>query len=632
MSNARTREHVVQRRIGYDSDADDEQTRVEAETLVGRVIDGRYKVLKLIGQGGMGSVYKAEHTGIRRIVALKLLHPGLAQVPEVSQRFKREAEAIGRIKHPNCVYVSDSGKLEDGSLYLVMEYLDGRALSDVLADEYRIEPLRTLRILRHVLCGLGHAHESGIVHRDVKPENVLLVPHDGDPDFAKILDFGIAKLLGTASKEGNGGTLTQAGMAFGTPVYMSPEQAVGNPIDGRADLYAATIMAYEMITGQPPFHSDDKLEIMTMHTSRPVPPMYEVAPEVDVPPQIEQLLLHGLAKRPAERFADAGQYVAAIDTVLAGLDTRVQGHVLIRPSTNITPLPGGGTAVNPLVTPPAQYPGVSPGGPERPGTRVKVHRDARRARRHGIIAVLSTAVVGILIAVIATSADDKSTQPSLATQAAEKLSQGDPQGAIALLVANEPVIARDAAALLELGHAYAATRANSKAVVAYRKSLTIAPGKRRDDKLRKNLEAMLDDRRGQAAVAAFGLWAEYYRDIGADNKLIALAANHKNNDVRRRVVQEVRRRGLDDQVDWIASYALDLQHGANCEERRKAIPRLRATDDKRAISVLKKAVKRKERRGKSKRYRLVNRCLREDAKEAVQYLSSLVAADAGPKQ
>src|SRR5690606_36018487 len=135
-------------------------------------------------------------------------------------------------------------------------------------------------------------------------------------DFAKILDFGIAKLVGSSAKEAAGGKLTQAGMAFGTPVYMSPEQAVGNPIDGRADLYAATIMAYEMIVGQPPFNSEDKLEVMTMHTARPVPPMREMAPDLAVPPQIEALLMRGLAKRPQERYADADEYIAAIDAVL----------------------------------------------------------------------------------------------------------------------------------------------------------------------------------------------------------------------------------------------------------------------------------------------------------------------------
>jgi serine/threonine protein kinase len=284
---------------------------------IGQLIDDRYRVLGVIGRGGMGTVYKAEHVAIRRVVAVKLLHASLARVPEVSRRFEREAFAIGRIEHPNCVNVSDFGRLPDGSLYLVMEYLEGRALSDELTARGRIPPARTLHIVKHVLRGLGHAHANEIVHRDVKPENVILIEYDGDPDFAKILDFGIAKLVGSAAQAGGSDKLTQAGMAFGTPIYMSPEQALGQQIDGRADLYAASVMAFEMITGLPPFQSEDKIEVMSMHASRPLPTMAEVAPGLEVPPVVEQLLQRGLAKRAAERFPNAAAYIAAIDAVLS---------------------------------------------------------------------------------------------------------------------------------------------------------------------------------------------------------------------------------------------------------------------------------------------------------------------------
>jgi serine/threonine protein kinase len=298
---------------------------------VGQLIDGRYRILNVIGRGGMGTVYKAEHVAIRRIVAVKLLHASLARVPEVSRRFEREAFAIGRIEHPNCVNVSDFGRLPDGSLYLVMEYLEGRALSDELTVKGRLSPARTLHILKHVLRGLGHAHANEIVHRDVKPENVILVEYEGDPDFAKILDFGIAKLVGSAAQAGGSERLTQAGMAFGTPIYMSPEQALGQQIDGRADLYAASVMAFEMITGVPPFLSDDKIEVMSMHASRPLPTMAEVAPGLEVPEIVERLLQRGLAKRAHDRFPDAAAYIAAIDAVLA--------EIAPTPGAFATPLP-----------------------------------------------------------------------------------------------------------------------------------------------------------------------------------------------------------------------------------------------------------------------------------------------------
>jgi serine/threonine-protein kinase len=293
------------------------------EQRVGTVIDGRYRLDAMIGRGGMGVVYKAEHVGIRRVCALKLLHASLAQVPELRSRFEREARAIGVISHPNCVDITDFGELADGSLYLVMEYLEGRSLGDLLDAEKALEPRRALRILRHVLRGLGHAHEVGIIHRDIKPENVFLVTQGADADFAKILDFGIAKLL--AQQVDDGVKLTQAGVAFGTPVYMSPEQALGNPADGRADLYAASVLTYEMICGRPPFYSDDKLEVLSMHTARPVPPMAELRRRVlgdaapPVPTGIERVVMKGLAKRPTERWSTAAEYIAAIDEVLVGM-------------------------------------------------------------------------------------------------------------------------------------------------------------------------------------------------------------------------------------------------------------------------------------------------------------------------
>src|SRR6185503_7936765 len=236
-------------------------------SLVDSVIDDRYRLTTLVGRGGMGSVFLAEHVTIRRPVALKLLSPSLAGIPELARRFEREAAAIGRIDHPNCVTVLDFGKLEDGSLYLVMEYLDGRSLADAIESEGRIAARRALHIARHVLRGLGHAHQAGIVHRDVKPENVILIDHEGVPDFAKILDFGIARVMGAAGMPDGEERLTQAGIAFGTPAYMSPEQAVGDPVDPRADLYSVSVMLFEMITGRAPFHSTDKLELLGMHAT-----------------------------------------------------------------------------------------------------------------------------------------------------------------------------------------------------------------------------------------------------------------------------------------------------------------------------------------------------------------------------
>jgi serine/threonine protein kinase len=193
----------------------------DGHELLGLVVDGRYRLDATLGRGGMGLVYRAAHIGLRRQVAVKILHPSLAASPEVRNRFEREALAVGKIDHPNCVSVYDVGRLPDGALYLAMELLEGRPLADVLEQEGQVAPGRALHILAGILRGLSHIHASKLIHRDIKPENIFLIRQGQDEDFAKILDFGIAKPM-EASDLNDGVKLTQAGMAFGTPIYMAP--------------------------------------------------------------------------------------------------------------------------------------------------------------------------------------------------------------------------------------------------------------------------------------------------------------------------------------------------------------------------------------------------------------------------
>src|SRR4051812_21361276 len=303
----------------------------DGEELIGMVIDGRYRLEGTLGRGGMGLVYRAAHVGLRRQVAVKILHPSLAASPDVRNRFEREALAVGKIDHPNCVAVYDSGRLPDGSLYLAMELLDGKPLSDVLEHEGQIAPGRALHILAHILRGLSHIHQAGLIHRDIKPENIFLIRQGQDVDFAKILDFGIAKPM-AASDLDDGVKLTQAGMAFGTPIYMAPEQALGNPMDGRADLYAAAVIAYEMLCGHPPFYSEDKLEVMAMHTARPVPPMRQqlIKGGRPVPSSIERLVVRGLTKKPSDRYLTAEEFLAEVERALRTPDGGVTDVVLDR--------------------------------------------------------------------------------------------------------------------------------------------------------------------------------------------------------------------------------------------------------------------------------------------------------------
>jgi serine/threonine protein kinase len=282
---------------------------------IGALLDGRYRIDALIGSGGMGRVYRGEHTGIGRAVAIKVLHHDLHRNREAAQRFQREAIASGRLDHPNIVNIYDFGVLPDGACYLVMELLEGETLGERLEREGRIPWREALEILRGVLLGLRHAHDRGVVHRDIKPDNVYLARKDGDL-IIKILDFGIAKLrAGSADDPAS----TRAGLTVGTPAYLSPEQAVGGEITPASDLYSASIVLYEMIAGRGPFEDKDPLAMLGAHVSRPAPPLAEAAPGVEVPPGLEAVLQAGLVKAAAERIRTAQEYIALLDRVLASM-------------------------------------------------------------------------------------------------------------------------------------------------------------------------------------------------------------------------------------------------------------------------------------------------------------------------
>ncbi len=235
-----------------------------AESLIGVLLSGRYLIERLIGEGGMGAVYLAQHTHMRKRMAVKVLHPEMSRMPEVVARFEREAMAAAHIDHPNVAAATDFGKLEDGSFFLVLEFVEGSSLREAIAKG-RLELGRAIHVTRQTASALARAHALGIVHRDLKPENVMLVAREGDRDFVKVLDFGIAKvpvgeLVGEPKTGGQ--VLTQLGMVYGTPEYMAPEQALGQAVDPRADLYALGVMTFEMIVGARPYDHPSNVTLL----------------------------------------------------------------------------------------------------------------------------------------------------------------------------------------------------------------------------------------------------------------------------------------------------------------------------------------------------------------------------------
>jgi tRNA A-37 threonylcarbamoyl transferase component Bud32 len=266
------------------------------DPLVGQVLAGRYLIEDTIGEGGMGRVYRARHTRLDRSFAIKVLHPELSMRESTVLRFHREATAISRLSHPNVVGVVDFGELDDGLLYLVMEYVNGRSMRDILRSEGPLPTDRVLALLGQLCDGLAHAHRHGLVHRDFKPDNVV-IEHHSDGERARIIDFGIAADVA-------GQRITTDGLVLGTPSYMAPEQALGQFVDHRADLYALGVVLYEMVAGVQPFAGTPGL-VAQMHALQPAPPMATRVPELVVDPLLEALALRLMAKRPEDRIETA---------------------------------------------------------------------------------------------------------------------------------------------------------------------------------------------------------------------------------------------------------------------------------------------------------------------------------------
>ena len=285
----------------------------ELRELAGKKIGEKYVVRSVLGEGGMGTVYEAEHLAIGRLVAVKVLHPAQARKKVAVKRFHQEARAAGAIGHPNICEVYDLGTLDDGSPYLVMEKLVGETLADRIANEGGLPFDEVIDFLTQVLSGLVAAHEKGIVHRDIKPENIFLTRRVGCPPVAKILDFGVSKMIGPAlplppNEHGeDDGDLTRPGMVMGTPFYMSPEQARGDRnLDARVDLYACGIMLYEALTGRRPFLANNYTQLLMLILSASPKPVREIRP--GLPMQFDRVVEKAMARKREDRYQSAAEF------------------------------------------------------------------------------------------------------------------------------------------------------------------------------------------------------------------------------------------------------------------------------------------------------------------------------------
>ena len=292
---------------------------------VGRTIAEKYEIQSMLGEGGMGAVYMAKHTGVGKRFAIKLLHEQFAHHAEMTERFMREARAAGEVGHDNIIEIYDIGKEPSGAVYMVMEVLKGSSLEDVVHANPIPPPLATY-ILLQVLSALEAAHAHGIIHRDMKPDNVFLTTFAGQPNFVKVLDFGIAKI-----KDAEGGHgLTQTGTMMGTPYYMSPEQARGaKDIDHRTDLYACGVMFYQMLTGRFPFEAPNIPALLVKITSEEPVPVTQL--NTQIPAELGQAIEKAMAKEVDDRFQTAGEFAEAI-RAFAAQDVALQGLAAAKPA------------------------------------------------------------------------------------------------------------------------------------------------------------------------------------------------------------------------------------------------------------------------------------------------------------
>ncbi len=561
-----------------------------ATDLVGTTIAGRYRIDRLLGSGGMGAVYRAEHVHMRKTVALKVLHREMTLVPEVVARFEREAIAASRVDHPNVVAATDFGKLEAGGFYLVLEFVEGRSLRALLDAEGALAPDRAARIAVQIASALAEAHAQGIVHRDLKPDNVMLVERPENPEHVKVLDFGIAKVA--ASDLAGQPALTRFGSVFGTPEYMSPEQAMGTAVDHRADLYALGILLHEMLAGETPFHDDDLMAVLARQMTAPPPPL-----PPSVPPALRAVVDQLLAKRPEERPPNADAVVAGLAPIAGawGAPFSRTGVALAAP----VPAPlvsshGAATAPWVLAVRAAAGRARDALGPTRDAAWAALLRPIRVGPRQLpgwtlLVAGLALVLGGVLGAALLSPAHDRARLG--ATLADDPSEAATSAQAIAIIQAR-PEAERTASDWRALALEHAANEDLGSALTALRRAIAGERKLANDPALVALVRRAADD--PEQTTTALDL-AATMGGPGAD-VLFSVWSAAQGDPARRTAAtlaeERLGRPDVRSQASEALSVALELRPGKTCLEYKRLMPKAVAHADARAEPYLAKLSKR----------------------------------------
>ncbi len=570
----------------------------KSEKLVGQVFANRYRIIGALGSGTMGTVYRAEHVHMKKAVAVKVLHASHVKDSEVVERFQREAQAAANIDHPNICAATDFGKQDDQTYYLVMEYLDGRSLHDAIKDGENFSQLRAIHLMKQVCSGLMRAHELGVVHRDLKPENILLVEREGDRDFVKITDFGVAqvRLFKDAAR------LTQAGVVYGSPLYMSPEQAGGKEVDHRADLYSVGIMLYELLTGKLPFYAKSLTVVLNMHLQDPPPPFREANPYQQIDPELEEIVMRLLAKRRDERF----QTAEALLDALTDVEERLKNPRRKRGKSDGE---GGGLFKALLVSLTIILAGIlvvvgawslvdldGPQGPDANSDETAIQEAEGEA--------------------LAAKRAEYAKNPDV-ERALTKMNESPEDGIKSL----SAVAARDSQnphAHFLLGHAHVDQGEWAKGFAAYEKAIELEPNYARDrellDDVMRRFESSRDDESEQAEV-----FIKKRLKNAATARLAALAEFHKVRKIRKRAFELLRESGEFAKLDQWNQYTIELRHAVGCETNRDWVIKIGELSDPRGLAALQRfSAKPKDRCDGQDCWG----CLREDLRKSIATLKA----------
>ncbi|HEX7507850.1 MAG TPA: protein kinase [Polyangia bacterium] len=582
-----------------------QMVKVARDPLVDTVIGERYRILGRIGEGGMGTVFRVEHTLMKKVLALKLLRAEFSNVPDAARRFEREAQSASRLNHPNIISVTDFGHGAGGELFLVMEFVAGEPLAEVLLREGRLEPGRACHIACQILRALEHAHVEGVVHRDLKPANVMLVrdPDPRKPETVKILDFGIAKMTQAQNTDE---PLTRGMMIFGTPAYMSPEQAAGQEADSRADLYSCGIILYEMLVGRKPFEDPDLVKLLGMQITAQPQRFADVAPDARISPTLESVVMRVLEKERDKRFSRATEFREAIES--ASTDAAELGARFAASSVRM------GFTLGAKVW--SQRPVVVAAG-KRAWTRVGEVKDKIDERAHPVLKYLPEkarryAVPGVVVLLLlvllfarggskpkgaALKLEPPKPKPVAAEMKSpikhieETMAKGQLTEARVLIMQQISAHPTDGRVRYLLGNLEFADKNPGAGLQAYEEALRLDPGLRADAALLVNIRSELNDRKlGLVALEML------VKQVGkpAFDLLADMASDDRRAEFRKAAREGCENLDCGKKVDLVNSYALDLTQGKSCEEKREAVKKLGETGDSRAIEPLKRA--RSERR------------------------------------